>query len=61
MPIYSYRCEDCGEVFDLLVGVGVDEEIPACQKCGGVNLEKLLSGFAVKSGGSGEGSCPAPT
>jgi putative FmdB family regulatory protein len=61
MPIYSYRCRKCGEMFDLLVGVGTDEEEPKCGKCGSNDLEKLLTTFGVKPGGSGEGSCAAPT
>ena len=63
MPIYTYLCRDCGERFDLLVGVTSKEEEFRCAKCGGRNLEKVLAPFAVNtnSGGSVDSSnlsCP---
>lgn len=44
MPLYDYQCRDCAQTFELLVRSSVT---PACPKCGGQHLEKLLS-------------CPAP-
>ncbi|MCX5827792.1 MAG: zinc ribbon domain-containing protein [Deltaproteobacteria bacterium] len=41
MPIYEYRCKTCGEESELLV-LGNDDPI-TCKKCGGDNLEKLMS------------------
>lgn len=61
MPIYSFKCKDCGAVFDFLVGVVADEEKPRCGECGSSNLEKLLTSFGVKHSGSNVGSCTTPT
>ncbi|KPJ51288.1 hypothetical protein AMJ40_00325 [candidate division TA06 bacterium DG_26] len=61
MPTYSYKCRDCGEVFDLLIGVVADEEEPRCEKCGSHNLEKLITSFGVKSSGSRSDICTTPT
>jgi putative FmdB family regulatory protein len=61
MPVYSYRCRDCGETFDLLVGVVADEEKPKCAVCKSTNLEKLLSTFGVGRSGEGSGDCTAST
>lgn len=47
MPIFEYRCADCGHEFELLVLKTSD---PArCPACGRVNVEKLLSLPAVSS------------
>lgn len=46
MPLYDYECRTCGHEFELLVRTG---DTPACASCGGTDLERLLSGFAVSS------------
>jgi putative FmdB family regulatory protein len=52
MPIYEFACQDCKKVFSCLVGVGSDSEEPACPRCGGANLSKLISRIArVRSKG----------
>jgi putative FmdB family regulatory protein len=43
MPIYEYRCTQCGEVSEILVGVGSDGETLICQHCGSSDVEKILS------------------
>lgn len=40
MPIYEYTCRQCDHDFELLVR---GSELPQCPKCGGAELEKLLS------------------
>jgi putative FmdB family regulatory protein len=47
MPIYEYRCGDCGkksQVVTLSVSAAV---IPRCGHCGSVNVTKLVSRVAV--------------
>ncbi len=34
MPMYSYRCEQCGETFEELVSMDRRDQV-ACPKCGG--------------------------
>jgi putative FmdB family regulatory protein len=48
MPIFDYSCRSCGHQFELLV-LPSSKEAPACPTCGSENLEKELSGFAVKT------------
>jgi len=48
MPIYEYHCRHCAEQFELLVLTGT---VIACPLCQSGDLEQLLSGFAVNSGG----------
>lgn len=56
MPIYEYRCKDCGEKFERLI---MGEEKITCPKCGSENIIKLLSLFATQglSSGSSCSSC----
>ena len=47
MPIFEYRCRDCGEQFERLV---LRSSSPAqCPGCGLSDLEKLISTHAVSS------------
>jgi len=46
MPIYEYRCLGCQKIFSFLVGVVADSGKPACPRCGGKRLTKLLSRIA---------------
>jgi putative FmdB family regulatory protein len=51
MPIYEYKCNDCGAHIEKRQSVN-DEPLKTCEKCGG-GLEKQwsLSGFQFKGGG----------
>ena len=42
MPIYEYRCKDCGEQVEIFVRSGANTS-PACPNCGSTTLERLLS------------------
>ncbi len=48
MPIYEYRCLNCGELNEFLVGVGKEEELK-CKKCSRRDLTRLLSIANVSS------------
>ena len=65
MPIFSYICNECGEKFDLLVGVVSKGAELKCKKCSSRNIQKTLSSFSVgnsdgKVSSSGP-SCPTGT
>jgi putative FmdB family regulatory protein len=47
MPIYEYRCENCDEISEFLVGVTQQKEEIKCKRCGGKELNKILSGSFV--------------
>jgi len=55
MPIYEFRCSDCGNVSELLVGIGRNSDDLACASCGGTQLEQQMSAaaFSVNSESSG--------
>ena len=49
MPIFEYRCDDCGTKFEKLVRRSSDEI--ACPSCGENHLKQELSTFAAHGGG----------
>ncbi len=46
MPIYEYRCNDCGKKFSFLYGVSAFSRSLCCPYCQGVNLSRLISRIA---------------
>ncbi len=62
MPVFEYKCNDCGVVIEFLES-GSKTQKHQCSKCGSMNMQKMLSGFAVghtKSSNSCD-SCPGPS
>ncbi len=53
MPIYEYRCEECGKQFELFVRSLSQEITPVCPKCGAQNVARSVSLFGV--GGASQG------
>jgi putative FmdB family regulatory protein len=50
MPIYEYECGDCRRRVSLLLRTFAAAASPACPRCGGTSLTRLMSRFAtVKS------------
>lgn len=47
MPIFEYKCNQCGRKFSLLVGVVAGETAVTCPKCGSENVNKLMSRFST--------------
>lgn len=67
MPIYEYRCEDCGSKFEKLVRRS--GEAVECPSCGAGHLKRELSTFAAHANGRSKevsappcanGMCPTP-
>lgn len=46
MPIFEYKCDACGEDFDLLVSSSTKIE---CKKCGSSEVKKKLSVFGFQN------------
>jgi putative FmdB family regulatory protein len=51
VPIYEYRCDDCGTSFEVLQKMS-DDPLVACEQCGG-HLSKVLHPVAIHFKGSG--------
>jgi putative FmdB family regulatory protein len=52
MPIYEYRCENCGYAFEKLRRMQDADDALECPKCGSPSVERQLSTFAAGSCGS---------
>jgi putative FmdB family regulatory protein len=51
--LYEYRCEDCGQRFEVLQRLGAGADGVSCPQCGSERLGKLFSTFSgTVSGGS---------
>ena len=52
MPLYDYRCKNCGNVSEVLQGIG-EAPLTDCDICGEPKLEKLPAApaFSFKGGG----------
>ena len=68
MPIYEFKCSQCGKISEVIV-MGKESDEPAqCRFCGSGKLDKVLSapgGVRVQgrgmSGSAGEGACCGQT
>jgi putative FmdB family regulatory protein len=57
MPIFEYRCRDCGTRFEKLVLKPATDKV-ACPACGKRKLEQLISSFLAPVEGKHK---PKPT
>ncbi|HID62318.1 MAG TPA: zinc ribbon domain-containing protein [Anaerolineae bacterium] len=60
MPIYEYRCQECGKEFEKLVRSFSSASDIECPHCGGKKVKKAFSLFGTRSSGSGSlsaGTC----
>ena len=46
MPIYEYKCQDCGRLTSVFVKSITDDVDATCRHCGGTKLSRAVSGFA---------------
>ena len=48
MPIYEYRCQECGHVVEKLVRGGQEPKVQ-CPQCGSPKVHKAISLFSTCS------------
>lgn len=66
MPIFEYRCRECGATFERILSSSAPK--PRCTQCESPRVEQLLSVFAVSNASSTSvqfesgpcGACGAP-
>jgi putative FmdB family regulatory protein len=56
VPIYEYRCRECGGRFERLVSMSAADLPQACKQCGAEAAERLFSSFAVRVSGRASAS-----
>jgi len=50
MPIYKFKCPECGEFDELL---SMDETLEVCPKCGSEEIKKIFTTANVHYNGMG--------
>ncbi|MEX2015223.1 MAG: zinc ribbon domain-containing protein [Candidatus Hydrogenedentales bacterium] len=48
MPIYEYKCADCGRLTSVFTRSAAAEVKAECRNCGSKKLERSMSKFAVR-------------
>lgn len=59
MPLYEYRCVQCGQVFEKLVRSPLVEQELACPCCGASEIKRLVSLCGVSGGARDSGFSPS--
>jgi putative FmdB family regulatory protein len=54
MPLYEYRCNKCGESFELMVRFSEADRTQVCPKCESSNTQRKLSMVASTRSGSSD-------
>jgi len=53
MPLYEYRCENCGQEFEKMLRFDQSDDLPVCPICQSPDTQKRISVFSSKvSGGA---------
>ena len=53
MPLYEYRCPDCGHRFEILQRLGAGPDDVICPQCGRKKPDKQFSTFASSASEAG--------
>jgi putative FmdB family regulatory protein len=63
MPIFEYRCEECGHRFDAFFrqAEDADREELQCAKCGSQQVRKMFSVIGIGSADKGPSSSECGT
>ena len=59
MPIYEFKCEDCGKEFEKFVVSFSQIDSVKCPECGSGNVKKKVSACSVGGSSTSAGSCTA--
>ena len=59
MPIYEYKCSNCGNCFEQIVFPSDDENSFTCTRCGKNDLKRVVSTFSClgSDGNSDSAGC----
>jgi putative FmdB family regulatory protein len=61
MPIYEYRCNECGQAFEMIQSVSEKDKGVHCPACKSSKVKRLMSVFSScqASDGGSAGSSPS--
>lgn len=54
MPVFEYKCKDCGSKYDMFHKSSLNQEEVTCPKCGSTKNKKLFSAFATANSSEGD-------
>lgn len=57
MPLYEYRCQACGHLFEKMVSFSQSSKLPECPVCNSTETRKQMSTFASKGSSSSGSNC----
>jgi len=60
MPMYEYRCQECGFEFEKMMGFSQSSKLPECPQCKSKETRKQMSVFASKASASTTASSCSP-
>ena len=61
MPVFEYKCDDCGSKYDFFHKSLLKQDEVTCPKCGSTNNKKLFSAFATTNSSESEFSSSCAT
>ena len=61
MPIYAYRCRQCGDKFEAFRAISSNDDEVACPKCGAKKPVRVLSPVYGKTSDVNLGNLRFPT
>jgi putative FmdB family regulatory protein len=56
MPLYEYRCKNCGKSFEKMMRWSEADRSPVCPNCQSQDTQKQISTFASLGSSSGSGT-----
>ena len=48
MPVYEFKCGDCGNLFEVMGSYAEREKAQTCPKCGSHEVRQAISLFSAK-------------
>lgn len=54
MPVFEYKCDDCGTKYDFFHKSSLNQQEVTCPKCGSAKNKKLFSAFATSNSGDSD-------
>lgn len=57
MPLYEYRCQTCGHLFEKMVSFSQSSKLPECPHCKSEDTYKQISTFATKGSTASSSNC----
>jgi len=53
VPIYEFKCNECGHEFEIIMRASASKEEVECPKCHAKNPDRLVSAFSSVASSSG--------